>query len=90
MSVAPNRLDGIAADHFKRPKLEGCRLQGKFRPATDVAEDVSFTGAVGTGTVAAELLQFDVAFRSTVPCNGQFVADDLNVGGLHGYFRIPV
>lgn len=84
MSVRPNRLDGIAA-HIDHPhKLERPRPQDLIRPLVNISHDVPLPLAAGARAVTSQRFNRDKALLPIIPFDGQFVADLLDVRGLHG------
>src|SRR6185503_16885253 len=54
-----------------------------------MAENVAFALRLRTGRRGAQLLGIEITFGSVIPCDGNFLADELDVGGaMHGGWAI--
>ncbi len=87
VGVGPDGLDGVAANVDDAHELKGARAEGLGGVFVDVAHDVFFSVAAGTGTVAAQGFHRDKGFGSIIPFYGEFGANLLNVGWFH-FFMI--
>ncbi len=85
MAILPCGLPCVAAYHLMAAKAEAgvCVGDGGL---FDEAEDIGLPAAGGAGAVAAEGAELDEGLDAVAPCDGELVADDLEIGGgeAHG------
>src|ERR1051325_4715852 len=72
MSVAPHRLDRVAADRLDAPQLKRRRRQPLVRSLVKLAEDVHLALAAGARAGAAQFFQRHETLAAVVPPNCQF------------------
>jgi hypothetical protein len=81
VAVTPRGLYGIAAYHLPRGEVEAA-IVVRHRRQSDLAEDIGFTPARGTGTVTAKEFESKVGLAAVIPSDGKFGSDFLNRVGL--------
>ncbi len=84
VAVAPGGLDGVPADGFDADEVGSARAKGAIGTFVEIPEDVPFPGAGGTGAVSTESKEGNETFLAVGPADGEFGADDLEVGGVRG------
>ena len=87
MAIVPRGLEGVAADMTKTAQLEAVRAVADKR-TLDLAEDIGLAATGRAGAGAAEFFQIDVALLAVAPGDGEFVADDIDAGGVEGHGRL--
>src|SRR6266516_4836987 len=87
MAVAPNRLNGVAADVGDAPELKRLRRQRFVRILIDIPHDVALAFASGARTTTSQHFQPHETFAAILPSDGQFIADLLNIRRSH-YHRV--
>src|SRR5690606_28130451 len=84
VSVAEFEAHGVVADDFPAEHGDAGELPGAVA-AVLVAEDVALADVFGAGRAGAQQLGGEIGLRAVVPEDGDFGADELDVGGLlHG------
>jgi hypothetical protein len=84
MAIAPDGPDRVATHVVHARQLKRRRGQRTVGCLVEVAHDVRLPVAPGAGAITAELFELHEGFAAVVPLDGQFVADDLDVGWAHG------
>src|SRR5436190_1987563 len=83
MAVAPNRLDGVAADVGDARELKRLWRQRPVRILIDIPQDVAFAFAACARASTPQRFQPHKAFAPIIPLDGQFIADLLNIRRSH-------
>src|SRR5438093_4846389 len=83
MAVAPNRLNGVAADVGDAPELKRRRRQRFVRIFIDIAHNDALALAAGAWATPSQRFQPHKAFVAILPSDRQFFADMLNIHRSH-------
>ena len=70
MAVAPDRLQGVAADMGHTQELKRLRCQRLVRSLIKIAHDVPFAFAARAGAMTPQRFQLDKAFTAILPFDG--------------------
>lgn len=89
VSIAPARLQSIAADDIEARQLEALIGISHVR-SQDVTEHIWLAAARRTWAGPTQVWQIKIGFFSVVPMNGEFISDLLDIGGCkrHAACRI--
>ena len=80
VAVAEIEADGVVADAFPVEHAHTGKLT-LIGAAVALAEDVFFAALFGAGRGGAELFHLEKGFGAVAPGDGDFAADELDVGG---------
>lgn len=83
MAIAPNRLNGVAADFDEASKLKGLRGERLLGAFVQVSHHIAFADASGAWAETAQVLDGDKIFPAVFPFQGKLGADLLEVKKAH-------
>ena len=83
MAVGPDRLEAVAAHPIQPGEGKGIVRVRAGRSPVDIAKDVLFPGAGGTGAEAPDGFDGNERLVAVRPANRQFTVKRSDIQGLH-------